>query len=65
MAVEVFQGEDDAGEKEFGLFFAEELPIADVVSEISAVEIVHEEIEILPILKGPLDVDQEGMVQFG
>ena len=32
MAVEVLQGEDDAGEEEFAFSLAEELAVADVVS---------------------------------
>lgn len=35
-----------------------------MVSEVASVEIVHDEVEVLPILKGVDHVDQEGVTKF-
>jgi hypothetical protein len=35
-----------------------------MVAEISAVEVVHDEVEVFSILEGAADVDQEGVTQL-
>ena len=35
-----------------------------MVSEVASIEVVHDEVEVLPILEGVDHVDQEGVTKF-
>ena len=37
MSVQVFKGKDDVNNEEFGLFLAEELPITQMIPQISSI----------------------------
>lgn len=36
-----------------------------MVSEVSAVDVIHDEVQILSILKGIADIDEKGMSNSG
>lgn len=42
----------------------EVLLVADVVAEVCAAQVVHEEVEVAGVLEGAVHVDQEGVVQL-
>jgi hypothetical protein len=50
--------------KELGLFLIEESAIAEVVAQVSSIEVVHDEVEVLSILEGVGHIDEKGMGQF-
>jgi len=49
--VDVLQTDQNVGHKELGFFFVEVPFIAQVVAQISAVEVVHDEIQVLSVLE--------------
>ena len=61
VAMEVIQPNYEVGNEEFGLQFCESASPADVVSQVSAVDVVHDEVEVLSVLEGVVHVDEEGM----
>ncbi len=61
--VEVLEAEDDAGEEEAGFGLIEDAVVAEVVAHISAVAVVHDEVEVLPVLEGADHVDEEGVFE--
>ena len=62
--VHVLQADNYVSDEELGFLLVEVPLIAEVVAEISAVEVIHHEIEVLLILEGVGDVDKEGVHQF-
>lgn len=65
VAVQVIQPDDEVGDEEFGLQLCESSPPADVVPQIAAVDVVHDQVEVLPILEGAVHVDEEGVPDPG
>lgn len=63
--VQELQANQHAGYQEFGLCFLETTTATHVVSQVSADQQVHDEIEVLPILKGIGHVDDGWMLEFG
>jgi hypothetical protein len=41
-AVQVLEADNDAGDKEFGLFFTEPSSVAKVIAQIAPVAVVHD-----------------------
>ena len=56
--VDVLEALEDAGDEELGFGFAEGA-LAEVVAEVSALEVVEHEVEVVAVLEGALDVDEE------
>lgn len=63
VAMQVLQSDYQIGDEELGLWFSEASPPADVVTKVSAIDVVHGQVEVFPILEGVADVDEEGMAQ--
>jgi hypothetical protein len=42
---------EDVGDKEFGLFLSKSPFVAQMIAKVTSIEVVHNEIEMLPILK--------------
>lgn len=51
MPMKVFQGDDDIRNEKFGFFLIKELSISEMVSQISTIEVIHDHIQVLPVLK--------------
>ena len=51
------------GDEEFGLKFAKASLSADMV-KVTAINVVHDEVEVLPVLEGVVHVDEEGVSEF-
>jgi len=62
--VEVLEAEDHAGNKKLGLLFVEAALLANVEAEVAAVHQVNDQVEVVPVLKGVLHVDEEGVVEL-
>lgn len=43
LAVQILEGEDDAGHEKFSLLLSESAPVAEMIAQISAVAVVHDE----------------------
>lgn len=65
VAVQVIQSYNEVGDEEFSLQFSESSSPADMVPQVSSVHVIHDEVEVLPILKGVVHVDEEGMPDPG
>jgi hypothetical protein len=65
ISVQVLESDDDINQKEFSLFFAEKLLVSEMVPQITAVEVVHQQIEIFSILESDFHINNEGMAQSG
>ena len=63
--VHVLQSNNNIADKKFGLSLVENPLISKMVPQISSVKIIHNEVKMLSILEGVLDIDQEGMVESG
>ena len=57
--VHVLKSNDNVGHEELGLPLVEDSFVAEVVPEVTAVEVVHDEEEVFAVLEGVLDVDEE------
>lgn len=55
--VHVLQADDDTGNEEPWLSLTEDTVIPQMISHIPTITIIHDEIEVLPILEGADDVD--------
>ena len=55
--VHVFQTDEDVGDEELGLFFTESALVAQVVPQVAPVEVVHDKVEVLPVLESCGHVD--------
>lgn len=62
--VQVLQTEDDAADEELDDVFGELFVTADLKPEISARHIVHDEIQVEPVLESEDHVDDEGVFEF-
>ena len=63
--VHVLQSNNNIADKKFGLSLVENPLISKMVPQISSIEVIHDEVKMLSILEGVLDIDQEGMVESG
>lgn len=59
VSVEVFEGYDQICKEEFRLYFSESSSSSDMISQISAVYVVHDEIDVLSVLKGIGHIDEK------
>lgn len=59
------ESDEDVSDEEFGLPLVEVASIPEVVPEVPAVEVVHNEVEMLSVLEGAAHVDHEGVTEFG
>lgn len=55
------QSDKDIGNKEFGLFFSKRPFVAKVIAQVTAIKVVHYEIEMLSVLEGVGHIDKEGV----
>jgi hypothetical protein len=60
LAVHVLERHHDAGEEEAAFVFFELAAVAEMVAEVAAVAVVHDQVEVLPVLERADHVDQEG-----
>ena len=63
--VHILQSNNNIADKKFGLSLVENPLISKMVPQISSIEVIHDEVKMLSILEGVLDIDQEGMVESG
>ena len=56
--VDVFQALQDACDEELGLYFFEG-SLAEVVAQVSAFEVIEHQVQVVAVLEGALDVDEE------
>jgi hypothetical protein len=61
--MQVLQSHYQIRNEEFGLWLSEASSSADVIPQISSINVFHGQVEVLPILEGMADVDKEGMPQ--
>jgi hypothetical protein len=55
----IVQSEEDVSDEELGFCLREGLATADVVAEVASLEEVHDEEDLLSVLKGGKHVDNE------
>ena len=60
-SVKVFEGYDEISEEELGLDLRESASASDMITEVSAVDVVHDEIDVLSVLKGVSHIDEKGV----
>ena len=65
VAVEVLEGEYDAADEELRDVFWEAVAASDLEPQIAAGHVVHDEIEVEPVLEGVDHVDDEGVLEAG
>ena len=54
--MEIFETDDQIGYKEFGFYFRKPSFFADVVTQISTCQVVHDEVKLLSVLKSKMDI---------
>lgn len=59
----VFQTNKQIANKKFSLLLVESSFVAQMISQITPVQIIHDQVEVLPILKSIANVDQKWMVE--
>lgn len=59
----VFQTNKQIANKKFSLLLVESSFVAQMISQITPVQIIHDQVEMLPILKSIANVDQKWMVE--
>lgn len=64
LAVKVFETDDNAGQKEPGFFFFELSAISKVIPQITSITVIHDQIEVFPVLEGAGHVHQKWVGQF-
>lgn len=60
--MDVLKASDEAGDKELCGLLIKSAVLANVVSEVTAREVVHHEVEIFTILEGVVHIDDEQVV---
>ena len=63
ISVHVLEADEDVGHKELGLFLSEGSFVSQVIAQVTAVQVVYYEVEMLSVLKSCCHVDQKGVVQ--
>lgn len=63
--VQVLESDDHVGQEELGLLLRKSPALADVVSQVTPVDVLHQQIQVLPVLKGSDHVDDEGVLELG
>lgn len=56
ICVKIFQAQDNAGDKEAGLFLRKQASPTHVKSQVAPSEQVHHQVQVLPILEGELHI---------
>lgn len=64
VVMEILKPDDKIGHKKFGLNFRKATFFADMIPQITTIKIIHNQKQILPILKREADIYQEGMPQL-
>ena len=59
IGVEIVKAKQDAANKEFGLLFVESPHSTYMVPEIPTRHILHDQVEVFPVLKGAEHIDKE------
>lgn len=62
--VQILQPDYDVRNEKFSLRLAELAFAADVVSQIPAVQVVHHQVQVFPVLERAFHVDEEGVLQI-
>ena len=55
--VHILQSNNNIADKKFGLSLVENPLISKMVPQISSIEVIHDEVKMLSILEGVLDID--------
>jgi hypothetical protein len=61
----VFQTQNDTRYKELSLIFSESLFLTHVISEITTIDIVSDNVKVLSVLEGKVNIDKKGVFQLG
>lgn len=64
IVVEIFEGEEDTGHEKFGLVLLESSHLPNVVSQVSAGEKIHNQVEVVSILEAIVHVDEERVFEL-
>lgn len=62
--VHVLQTYQDIGDEKLRFLLVEVSFISQMVAKITAIQVVHDEVEVLSILESRCHINQKGMVQF-
>ena len=60
----ILEPDNQVGNKELRLDLSESTLLPNMVSQVTSIEIVHNQIEILSVLKGIAHVDNKRVVKF-
>ena len=60
--VQILQSNYHVGDKEFSLTLVESTPSSNMISQIAPVDVVHQQVKILPVLKSGHHVDDKGVL---
>jgi len=62
--VHILQAYNDICDEKFGLRLNKFSSPSDVITQVSTIQIIHDEVKILSVLKSISHVDNKGMVKF-
>lgn len=62
--VHILQAYNDICDEKFGLRLNKFPSPSDVVTQVSTIQIIHDEVKILSVLKSISHIDNKGMVKF-
>lgn len=65
IVVQILKSYNKIGHKKFSLYFRKTTFFTDMIPQITTIKVVHNQIQILSILKRKADIDQKGMSEFG
>lgn len=61
----ILQPKDDISRKELSLKFGEPSMLTNVISEVPSAQIIHNQVQIMPVLESIFHINYEVMVEFG
>ena len=62
--VHVLQAYNDICDEKFCLRLNKFTPSSDVITQVSTIQIIHDQVKILSVLKSISHVDNKGMIKF-
>jgi hypothetical protein len=62
---EILQANYKIGNKKFGLKFSKSSSTANMISQVSTIHIIHDQVQMLSVLEGIVHINEEGMLNFG
>ena len=64
IGVDILESNEDVDCNKPYFLLSETVFVADVVSQVTASKVIHDEVEVLMVLEGAFHIDKEGVVEL-